>query len=307
MAGNVICLHKDIRTSGKLRFKCHDCGKWYNPKNVPDERYRTSTREAPKNQPKILVLDLETLPLLAYIWDVWNQNISMTMMDRDTKSKAIVTWSAKWLNDSKMMSDKMTVKEALKQDDRRIVESLWKLVDEADWLIAHNGIKYDIPVFNTRCLIHGISSPSPYKVIDTLMVARRQFALPHNKLEYIAQVLDIPVKMETGGFSLWRGCMLGDQKSLYHMQKYNDKDVLILEEVYLRLRGWIKNHPNFNLYTDKEGCCPTCGAEDTLKPNGKYRTTVNTYQSYKCSIKECSSFSRTGKSDNKTDIRSVAK
>ena len=301
------CKHKDIRTSGKLRFKCHDCGKWFNPKNVPDERYRTSIREAPKNQPKILILDLETLPLLAYIWGVWQQNISPIMMDKNVKSKAIVTWSAKWLNDSKMMNDKMTVKEALKQDDKRIVKSIWKLIDEADILIIHNGIKYDIPVFNTRCLIHGISSPSPYKVIDTLMVARRQFDLPHNKMDYIAQVLGIITKLSTGGFELWRGCMMGDQRSLDHMQKYNDQDVFMLEEIYLRLRGWIKNHPNFNLYTDKKGGCTTCGEQGTLKKNGRYTTTVNSYQSYKCSITTCNSFSRTGKSDNKTDIRSVAK
>lgn len=302
------CPHKDIRIQNRMktRFKCHDCEKWFSTRTLPDgymDAFK-NFRAAPKNQPKILIFDLETLPLLAYIWGVWNQNIQPAMMNRDVKSKAIVTWSAKWLNDSKMMSDSMTTKEALIQDDERIVRSLWELIDEADVLIAHNGVRFDVPVFNTRCLLYGLTPPSPYKIIDTLLVARKQFDLPHNKMDYIADVLGIEHKILTT-FDLWRGCMMGNQKDLDYMQKYNDKDVFILEEIYIKLRPWIKNHPNFNLFNDKVGCCPTCGAENTLKKNGKYQTTVNKYQSFRCSV--CGSFSRTGKSNNKTDLRSVAK
>ncbi len=302
------CPHKDIRTQNRMktRFKCYDCEKWFSVRTLP-EGYMDAFKHfgnAPKNQPKILAFDLETLPLLAHIWGVWQQNIPPAMMDDKVKSKAIVTWSAKWLNDSKMMSDKMTPKEAIIQDDERVVRSLWELIDEADVLIAHNGIRFDIPVMNTRFLIYGLTPPSPYKVIDTLMVARKQFDLPHNKMDYIAGVLGIDHKISTS-FALWRGCMLGNKEDLDYMQKYNDKDVFILEEIYLKLRPWIKNHPNFNLYSDKEGACPTCGELDSLEKNGKYPTTVNRYQSYKCNA--CGSFSRTGKSGKKTDLRSVAK
>jgi transposase-like protein len=298
------CSHPDIRPQNKARdrFKCSVCSKWFSLNTLP-EHYK-KWREAPTNQPKILIFDIETLPLLAYIWGVWNQNIPPAMMDDNVPSKAIVTWSAKWLNDSAMMSDAMTPEEALIQDDRRIVRSLWELFDEADILIAHNGIRFDIPVANTRFLLHGLTPPSPYKVIDTLLVARKQFDLPHNKMDYIAGVLGIEHKILTT-FDLWRDCMMGKQDSLNYMQEYNDKDVFILEEIYIKLRPWIKNHPNYNLFSDKIGCCPTCGAEDTLEKNGKYQTTVNKYQSYRCS--KCGSFSRTGKSNKKTELRSVAK
>ena len=45
------CLEcKDIRTSGKLRFMCHDCGKFYNSKTVPESSgYRVrEVKTAPK-------------------------------------------------------------------------------------------------------------------------------------------------------------------------------------------------------------------------------------------------------------------
>jgi hypothetical protein len=41
------------------------------------------------------------------------------------------------------------------------------------------------------------------------------------------------------------------------MKAYNVQDVLLLEQVYIKLRAWATNHPDLNLYSHAEAC-PTC-------------------------------------------------
>ncbi len=46
--------------------------------------------------PKVLVFDIETKPLLGYVWSIWEQNVSLNMINTDW---SVLSWSAKWLDD----------------------------------------------------------------------------------------------------------------------------------------------------------------------------------------------------------------
>jgi hypothetical protein len=158
------------------------------------------------------------------------------------------------------------------------------MVNQADIVIAHNGEKFDIPRLNTRFIINGLMPPLPYQQIDTLKHIRRNFAFLHNKLDYVNQLLNLPRKIANEGMPLWIACMKGDEQSLQTMFDYNVGDVRILEDTYLRLRPWIKPHPNMGLFildTDQHRC-PTCGSAD-LKDEGKdYFTNANRYGQFRC-------------------------
>ena len=53
------------------------------------------------------------------------------------------------------------------------------------------------------------------------------------------------------------------------MLKYNKRDVTLLEEVYLRIRPWIKGHPNCANYIDsKVPICSNCGSKNLTKLEG---------------------------------------
>ena len=86
--------------------------------------------------PKILIFDIETSPLSAYVWGRFKQFISL---DQTISEWFMLSWSAKWLNNPNMMSDVLTPEEALREDDSRITKSMWHLFNEADIIIAHNG------------------------------------------------------------------------------------------------------------------------------------------------------------------------
>ena len=153
------------------------------------------------------------------------------------------------IGEKEVYSNVLTPQEILNEDDGRIVKNLWKLLDEADIVIAHNGKKFDIPKINARFILNECPPPSFYKQIDTKEVAAKQFGFSSNKLDALAGYFGFKVKLDTD-FSLWERCMRGDDEALQYMEIYNRHDVELLEEVYIRLRPWIKAHPNVALYVE---------------------------------------------------------
>ena len=228
---------------------------------------------------KVLILDIETAPLLANLWGIWNQNISTDNIKSDW---FMLTWAGKWLFENKVYSARVTPKEAQKNDDRRIVRSLVDMVSKADIVITHNGDRFDLPRINTRAIINKIAPPLPYISIDTLKVAKRHFAFTSNKLDYINKQLGLPQKTETN-MELWRDCFHGDENALRKMEKYNINDVRIHEQTYLTMRPFIRPHPNIGLHIiDQHERCPSCGGKDITDVGKLYFTTMNCYEMFRC-------------------------
>lgn len=190
-------------------------------------------------KPKIVLLDIETSPIQALVWGKWEQNISDDQIEHDW---FVFCWSAKELGNHRVNSHHLTSHEAKTGNDKRIIKEMWKVLDEADIVIAHNGDKFDIKRINTRFLIHGIKYPSPYESIDTLKIVHKEFGLTSNKLDYICRVLGLSGKVETGQ-QLWNACLKGDIKSLKKMSRYCANDVKILESVYLKLTPYMRSNP----------------------------------------------------------------
>jgi DNA polymerase elongation subunit (family B) len=241
--------------------------------------------EANEKAPKILLLDVETAPLEGLLWRLRTEYVAPNMLTRD--NWFLLSWSAKWLFDKKMMNDVATPEEAIAEDDARISRSIWKLIDEADIVISHNGKNFDHKMLNMRFLMNGLNPPSPYRIIDTYQVARSNFSLPSYSLNFIANLLEIGEKLKHEGVGMWKKCLVGDKKALKNMVKYNDKDVFILEDIYLVFRPWIKNHPAIGVYLETETpVCSVCGGKH-LEPAGFYRTNMSKFKNFRC--QECGS------------------
>jgi hypothetical protein len=146
-------------------------------------------------------------------------------------------------------------------------------------------------VLNKEFLLHHLAPPAPYKQIDLLKVVRKEFRFASNKLDHIAQRLDLGKKAAHEGYQLWVKCMNKDPDAWKVMEKYNKQDVILLEKVYERLLPWLgRNHPNRNLY-DSTGC-PTCGSAKLQKRGFSY-TTTGTFQRYQCT--HCGTWSKSTK------------
>lgn len=255
----------------------------FNPEDVKDKEFEVTATNV-----KILFIDIETAPIKAFVWRFWKQDISLPQLISDY---FILTWSAKWLDSNSVISDRVTSTEAKNEDDKRIIKGMWRLFDEADIIVAHNGDRFDIPKLNTRFIVHGMVPPSPYKTIDTMLVAKKQFGFSSNKLQHLANNFGIEGKYDTD-FDLWKKCLEGDEKSLEYMEKYNQHDVEILEKVYLKLRPYIKGHPNIDIYSnDKESHCTLCGSKNLIiEPGKNFYTQAVEYQVYRC--QDCGGLTR---------------
>lgn len=158
----------------------------------------------------------------------------------------------------------------------------WELLDEADALLSWNGKAFDTKHMQREFLLQGLGPPSPFKEIDLLAVARKEFKFVSNKLENVAFELLGRGKVKHSGFDLWTRCLAGDAKAWAEMGKYNKMDVHLLVDLYEFFLPWIKNHPNRNLYDGTKGCCPNCG-KDALIKRGPRRSLTREYQRYRCS------------------------
>lgn len=269
--------------------KCPECGSkktfWKEDKRIycRECKRRYSIKETKNDYPitpSVLLLDIETAPATATVWGFWNQNIHLEQVISDWYC---ISWAAKWLNKDNVMGDVLKPKEAIIQDDKRIMKSIYNLIQKADIVIAHNADRFDIPKLKLRFLAHGFAPPHPFQIIDTLKVWKREFGSNSNKLDFInGFVLNLPRKIETGGMELWRKCMLGDSEALNKMLEYNKNDVYILEKNYLAVRGWVHSHPNLSLYKSST-VCTNCGSSNIKEEkNVFYWTSVSKFQVYRC-------------------------
>jgi hypothetical protein len=227
--------------------------------------------------PKILFFDIETSPILAYTWDIWNQNISLNQIKQDW---FVISWSAKWLGNKEIMyRDQRDAKDV--SNDKDLLESIWRLLDEADIVVTQNGRAFDQKKLYARFIINGMKPPSSFKHYDTKRMASKHFAFTSNKLEYLTDKLNTKYKkIKNSGFTLWTRCLNGDLKAWKEMERYNKHDVLALEELYLKLMAW-EPEVNYSMYTDEEVFKCACG-NDRLRSKGYSYTSVGKYKRFIC-------------------------
>jgi hypothetical protein len=229
---------------------------------------------------KILLLDIETSPNLGWVWGKYQQDII-----RFNKEWFILCFAAKWLNDSKIITKRLPDYNLYKKDsdnDRELIKDLWKLLDEADVVVAHNGDEFDIKKVNARIVFHGLPPTSPFKTVDTLKMARRYFGFTSNKLEDLVKSLALGVeKMNTGGFDLWLKCLAGDPSAWNRMTLYNKRDVELLELIYRKLQPWDAYQPNQSVYAGKP-ICSRCGS-NRVQSRGQYVSKTLIYNRFCCS------------------------
>lgn len=233
---------------------------------------------------KILLLDIETAPNTAYVWGLFKQNIPIQAI---VGSGYVLCWAAKWLG-----SEEVYYESVRDGDDTIMLEGIHALLSDADAVIHYNGARFDIPTLNKEFVQKGMLPPSAYQQIDLLRTVRKEFRFPSNKLDYVAKALGVRQKVRHSGFQMWVDCMNGEEEAWDMMQEYNIGDIEVLEDVYLKILPWIKNHPNIGLHNNEPDTCPNCGGHH-LEKRGHSYTNAGKYQRYQC--KDCGTWSRSKK------------
>lgn len=240
---------------------------------------------------KILILDIETAPLLGFVWNPWEVTMAPGQMQTDY---FILTWAAKWRGEDAIYSDALEPAESRKQDDKRIVKSLGKLIKGADMVLAHNLDRFDLKRINTRLLFHQLKPIPPVGQLDTLKMAKRSFGVTYNRLDYLGEFLGLGKKFKVE-FDLWERCYFGEQKAFDEMLAYNVEDVRLLERVFEFILPYVKRMPRLvDPQYNEEEACTTCGSHNLMK-RGFYRTNVSLFQRFEC--KDCGRYCKYRRSE----------
>lgn len=251
---------------------------------------------------KILCLDIETSLMHFYAFSPGQQYLNPENII-DGKDFSILCWAAKWLMDSKTYGAAVTSDEAMNHTDASVIGRLWRLLDEANVIVAHNAKKFDVKKINARFLLNGYPKPSPFQVVDTLAVSRKNFALSSHKLDLLGKRLLGDEKMKTG-FNLWVRCDHGDQAALNKMDRYCRHDVKMLEDLFMLYRPWITGINLGTYFEVQEGVvrCPIClQSEEGFTEVGTSNTQVNSYKVFRCN--GCQALGRSGLSNLTTKER----
>lgn len=233
--------------------------------------------------PRVLILDIETAPILADVWQLWDQTVGLNQIVQDW---SILAWAAKWRGKDEIFYQD-TGDQENKRDDSKILPLLWDLMDEADIIVGQNSKRFDIPKINARFMINqtkGRLIPSGFRHHDTRLMAKSKYGFTSYKLEYMAKALGLKnqklVDRKFHGHDLWRECLKGNVDAWQEMRIYNPIDILATEELYEIL---LVNDStiNFNTYyDDNENRC-SCGSFVVIKRGYRY-TNGGKFQSYHC-------------------------
>lgn len=216
---------------------------------------------------KIALWDIETAKMQVS-FSTYSRKLYSPFLPSDAIKRHIWMPCAAW----KMLGDKRVFSACVLDDPKRfkkcyfddyvVVKALHDLMHEVDVIVAHNGDNFDWKMFTARCIFHDLPPPPRPLMIDTLKVARSCFKFEANDLRYLARFLGVE---EKGQAPDWELIAIGDEKEIKLCASYNKQDIRALEPIYLKLRPYMKNHPNVNAaHRLPVDVCPTCASPNII-------------------------------------------
>jgi hypothetical protein len=233
--------------------------------------------------PKILVIDIELRPGTAYYWQPKTEWINPGMV---IDKPSMICFDAKWYGKPQHI-----FRSEWEHGAEEMVAEAWRLLDEAHIVIGYNSVGFDVKHLNREIVTsQSPNPPRPFFDVDLIRTARSRFKFPYNSMNEVCRDLGLDLKLEHSGWDLWLGVMNGDPKAQRTMAKYNRQDVVVNENLYTRLRAWVKNHPNVNMWTaESVSGCHVCTSPD-VEPCGFKYTATRAYPMFVCN--DCGAYSQ---------------
>lgn len=234
---------------------------------------------AESKSPRTLIYDIETTHNVVASFDLRDEYTPHTNIIQE---RYVVCAAWRWLGEPKVHTvsvldnPKLYAKDP--HNDLHVIQALHSVLSQADVIIAHNGDSFDQKYVETRILYHGLPALPPLTSIDTYKIAKQRFRFNSNRLDYLGKFLGLGGKKSTPP-GLWLDVLKGDKKAIHTMVDYNKRDVTLLESVFLKLRPYVANHINRELFS-RTGC-PRCGSTK-LQSRGFHRAISRVYRRFQC-------------------------
>lgn len=209
---------------------------------------------------KILIYDIETCRVPAMVWWAGKQYIHSRQL---TEEPRIITVAWKWLGEdevSYLTWDK-------EHSDRKLMEEFLKVYNDADMVVGQNNDNFDNRWINARAMKYGLEVNTHVKSMDIMKQSKRLFRVAGYSMAYLAQFSNVTHKQGHEGMIMWDKIQFGtpeeQEEYLQKMVDYNVGDIVTTEELYVRLRPYLKHQVHFGVMAGGEKwTCPNTGSED---------------------------------------------
>jgi hypothetical protein len=163
-----------------------------------------------------------------------------------------------------------------------MLRKAWQVYDEADIIQGHNIDAFDTKKLKGEWWRMGLPAPRPFKSVDTLKIARREFGEESNTLDSLVKRLGGTGKTDKYDVELARRALDGDKEAQRQIRAYNEGDIDASEFLADSERGWAPNLPFIGTHGDEKRC-NQCGSDDlTFDETARYRAVVLDFALYRC-------------------------
>ncbi len=248
------------------------------------ENYEIKDETQLIKKPRIVSFDLEVSPALGYFYPpTWETGI-LKIKDR----QKLMSFAWQLVGEKKIhslcLADLGSYKKD-RQDDKELTEELHKVLSTADILLGQNSDNFDIKMANYFFIRNNLQPIPPTKSLDTKKIAKRYFRFANNTLNNLGEELGVGGKTKITQGQIWEDCFLhGDKKAWKLMNTYCENDVRVTTDIYLKMRGFMHQHPSLSRISGEWDSCPRCGSYSFRVK--AYRTTnTSRYHQFQCN--EC--------------------
>lgn len=254
---------------------------------------------------RILTLDIETQRAIVETFDLWPRYIGIDQVQVPTR---VLCFAAKWRGEDRMIF-KSSWDDGDEDSYRRMMQSAFDLLSQADIVVTWNGDRFDMQWFEGEFGRLGMGRPAPYKSLDLIKINKRWFKRGNMsmKLDWSARMWLKDAKVKHGGTDLWWDIRHGNREERRAAQRlmrtYNEHDVRLTEQMFERYLPWA--NINLALYEHNDDGvmhCTKCNGTDLKRDGVKFRATnAGLYQMWRC--KSCNSTSTGAKRVSTTELR----
>ncbi len=219
---------------------------------------RSLTKETSKA--RVLIYDIETSRIQAEMWWSGKQYVSGNQITTDPR---IISVAWKWLGEDEVYK----LKWDKHQSDEKLVTKFLEEYNKADMVIGFNNDSFDNRWINARALKYNLYVNTHVKSFDIMKQAKRLFRLAGYSMNSIAKYVGVETKLQHTGLIMWESIQHGTKKeakkAMKLMLKYNVQDIIVTEQVFLRVKKYMKMPIHLGVLSGgSKTTCPECGGTD---------------------------------------------
>jgi uncharacterized protein YprB with RNaseH-like and TPR domain len=166
-------------------------------------------------------------------------------------------------------------------DDRKLLADFHKVLMEADMLVTYFGKGFDLKMIQSKFLEYDLPVLPSIPHVDLFFTVKSNMTLTRKSLDNVSRYLNLENEKSYVSGKIWKRAMAGHPESINYVIEHCKADVLVLEELYTKLKPLVRTHPRVAGWEP----CRTCGSTK-LQSRGQ-ALTISKGTRYRIQCQDC--------------------